>query len=584
MPPKARTASRRRSSSPKSGPSIRDAIAQLLGERASLASRVPQFLRWPPDAFAVAAYLLEETGAYISILSNWPPRLAALHRGPLGGKVDEMTGRRWVAFATDSGKEWRSRATPDVPKSAPPLIGALWQEVRAVLDEALNALPNHKDAVTALICLLTIADDASEGVGVPERRRGAGAKEGEEDDFMENAAVRLWATGYIGRATLCRWVQTDRVVVLPKMRTPESGITIRSLSHHLALARSNVRAIWHQADVPIGAERHNALNLLVVPWPRRVTPMQFAPEPSLDRSMLPDRIDFFSFERRSDGTDAVPVWVELEGLVRQATKIAGKVDGIVFPEMSLSREECSRITERLASFNVNFLIAGVHDEGATPKAPRLNLAAIRVRLEDDGEGLADFEQSKHHRWFLDDRQIVQYGLGTRLDPTKKWWEYTEITERRVHFIALASWLAFSVLICEDLARPDPAGELIRAVGPNLLVALLQDGPQLAARWPGRSAAPLADDPGCSVLTVTSLGMTLLSRPLGGKPASRAVAMWRESGGDALELSLEPDADALLLCLVGRDQTQWTADGRDDGGVTGRIGLAGIHQVTSPTRP
>jgi hypothetical protein len=30
---------------------------------------------------------------------------------------------------------------------------------------------------------------------------------------------------------------------------------------------------------------------------------------------------------------------------------------------------------------------------------------------------------------------------------------------------------WSVLICEDLARQDPAADLIRAVGPNLLIAL-----------------------------------------------------------------------------------------------------------------
>jgi hypothetical protein len=69
-----------------------------------------------------------------------------------------------------------------------------------------------------------------------------------------------------------------------------------------------------------------------------------------------------------------------------------------------------------------------------------------------------------------------------------------------------------VLICEDLARQDPAAELVRAVGPNLLVALLMDGPQLANRWPARYAAVLAEDPGTSILTLTSLGMVERSRP------------------------------------------------------------------------
>ena len=63
------------------------------------------------------------------------------------------------------------------------------------------------------------------------------------------------------------------------------------------------------------------------------------------------------------------------------------------------------------------------------------------------------------------------------------------------------------------AEPEPAAELIRAVGPNLLIALLMDGPQLSNRWPARYAAVLAEDPGTSVLTLTSLGMAERSRPI-----------------------------------------------------------------------
>jgi hypothetical protein len=30
------------------------------------------------------------------------------------------------------------------------------------------------------------------------------------------------------------------------------------------------------------------------------------------------------------------------------------------------------------------------------------------------------------------------------------------------------------LICEDLARPDPVAEIVRTVGPNLVIALLME--------------------------------------------------------------------------------------------------------------
>ena len=123
-------------------------------------------------------------------------------------------------------------------------------------------------------------------------------------------------------------------------------------------------------------------------------------------------------------------------------------------------------------------------------------------------------QQKHHRWRLDKSQITQYGLGAQLDPSCDWWEHHSVRSRDLNFIVARDWLAMSVLICEDLARQDPVSDLLRSVGPNLVIALLMDGPQLASRWPGRYATVLADDPGCSVLTLTSLGMTVRCEPPG----------------------------------------------------------------------
>src|SRR5687768_17746605 len=40
---------------------------------------------------------------------------------------------------------------------------------------------------------------------------------------------------------------------------------------------------------------------------------------------------------------------------------------------------------------------------------------------------------------------------------------------------------FRSLICEDLARQDPIAELVRHVGPTLVVTILMDGPQLKNR-------------------------------------------------------------------------------------------------------
>jgi hypothetical protein len=129
-------------------------------------------------------------------------------------------------------------------------------------------------------------------------------------------------------------------------------------------------------------------------------------------------------------------------------------------------------------------------------------------------------QAKHHRWKLDRSQIEQYEL-TRLDTCKSWWEHIDLSSREFMFCSLGKGRVISVLVCEDLARPDPVGDLIRAVAPNLVIALLMDGPQLKTRWPARYAASLASDPGSSVLSVTSIGMSPV--------ANREPLDWTEAG-------------------------------------------------------
>jgi hypothetical protein len=140
-------------------------------------------------------------------------------------------------------------------------------------------------------------------------------------------------------------------------------------------------------------------------------------------------------------------------------------------------------------------------------------------------------------------------------------EYIEVTNRAViSYYCEKHDYQFTPLICEDLARQDPVGPVVRALGPNLIVALLLDGPQLASRWPGRYASVLADDPGAGVLSVTSLGMTLRADG-SGFPPSRIVALWSEPG-KSRELTLQPEKQSILLTLEKAKTNQWTADGRN----------------------
>ena len=105
-----------------------------------------------------------------------------------------------------------------------------------------------------------------------------------------------------------------------------------------------------------------------------------------------------------------------------------------------------------------------------------------------------YRQNKHHRWFLDAGQIEAYNIAGALHPSVRWWEAMEIPERSVHFLELGGGITVAAVVCEDLARLDGVAELLRSVGPTLVMTLLLDGPQLASRWTSRYAGVLADEP------------------------------------------------------------------------------------------
>jgi hypothetical protein len=108
----------------------------------------------------------------------------------------------------------------------------------------------------------------------------------------------------------------------------------------------------------------------------------------------------------------------------------------------------------------------------------------------------------------------------------------------------------------------PCHEIIRSVGPNLVFALLMDGPQLPGRWGARYASSLADDPGCSVLTLTSWGLVNRMNESRKYKPSRTIALWKdESGAEEIHM---PDCDGpcgILLSLAGQTTEEWTLGGR-----------------------
>jgi hypothetical protein len=155
--------------------------------------------------------------------------------------------------------------------------------------------------------------------------------------------------------------------------------------------------------------------------------------------------------------------------------------------------------------------------------------------------------------------VEQYHLGAALHPHIRWWEAIDVPRQAIQFVEVAE-LVLTSLVCEDLAHNDDIAQLIRSVGPTVVMNMLLDGPQLTSRWTARYAGVLADDPGSAVLTLTSYGLVERSRPAG-LDASRVIALWKDPTRGVREIPLEPGAHGVLLTVCMDRATRFSADGR-----------------------
>ena len=463
------------------------------------------------------------------------------------------------------GAAWRAAAIE--LSDAPDQVVDWWKRLHQSRDVAVAGIRDNAEVCTALLQLSATADEASLGVGLPPSR----------DGYDVLGWIVLDSTG-----SLSQRVDPEIVRVLPKCHTPQVGMTIRSLSHHLSLSSGNdVEPKWYMFK-PHRTEP--ALNLLLVPWPKTLLPGDFRRADGPLKNMDSPAFGFFTYGSRRP---VDPAYVN--GLFEYAQTLVPSVDGVIFPEQSVTESEYERLKDLIVVNKKAFLMAGVGAPAGSGKFGSNYVrfdAAVRIDDDDHDERAGVEPQHKHHRWCLTGPQIGQYGLGRSLDPKTKWWECIDISKRKLAFVSLEPWLTLSVLICEDLARQDPVSELVRSVGPNLVIALLLDGPQLAARWPARYATVLADDPGSSVLTLTSVGMVDLCRGPRRVLESRPVALWKDAlTGGLLELNLPAGADALLLCLGAEYREEWTADGRSDAydgtGMTSYLTLTCVHPIPAP---
>jgi hypothetical protein len=490
---------------------------------------------WPPDLFAIVSSLLVLSGGYCEASCDWPPKI--------GGKT-------WAKSTEDVGLEWRRTFTTKVPKR----VQSLWRTLLLHRQTAIASISKDRPLCRVLLELVAICDEASHGAGVPVDLAFS-------DEFDARIDVLLVTSNNSGNgANLCDLVRGSTVRILPKMHVPQSGLTIRSFSHHLAIVmNSEITPFWHPAG--IAPTENKTLDLLLLPWPLTLTQKNFRQVKPIRATMrnMPKEYGFFEFHHQNPVT-LIP---DVLKIVQHVVSQRGNVDAVIMPESSLSDREYEHLSQVLFNQGI-YLIAGVggakNGDGTTQNCVRFNFPL--------GSHSIPVSQPKHHRWKIDQKQAENYGLS--LPKRKSLWEHIPLGDRSLTFICLRDWLALCVLVCEDLARPDPVGDLIRAVGPNLVIALLLDGPQLERRWSARYATTLADDPGSSVLTLTCAGMTKLSNPPGLKKSNQSrgkIALWKDVRGQAQVIDVA-DGDAALLHIEVTEREEWTADGRTNGGGTG----------------
>ncbi len=519
--------------------------------------------RWPPDVFCVCAAILHASGAYSQVVEDKPPHLR------------KTTSVARAAMLKELGEEWRALSLRKT--RLPEALSTWWKVLLKNRNLPLSGISKNADCCEALLNLLAAADEAAAGVGIfPSNLFGDDSVHKFEDAFGAQAEQELHnglsdGTG----STLCRAIHPSRGRVLPKMHTAQNGLTVRSLSHNLAFCSAHdINPEWLSAAVKTD---HHGLNLLLIPWPRVVDPRQFK---TTRKANIADHVDSSSHGLFTFELGKGPSVSYVSQLLKKAEATVGHVDGIVFPELSMSEAEFGRLSRRFVT-QTRFLIGGIGDSAKGPKICGQNEALwdMKLHLSLSKSIFGRFNQKKHHRWKITKPQIAQYGISSNLHPCASWWEHIAIGERSIAFVSCRRWLTMSVLICEDLARPDPVGDILRAVGPNLIIALLSDGPQLIGRWPGRYAGALADDPGSSVLTVTSEGMSNLSQPTHETESkSDIVALWRDAKSGARELHLPASSSALLLTLSVEYAEEWTADGRGDGDCSGYPILTAVHPI------
>ena len=185
---------------------------------------------WPPDVFALANLVLDHTAGYRFVVAP-----------PAGARWPPLPD--WGSQVRSAGQAWRGALDASEGR-LPELVSEHWAVVTQNRDTPLAAIRSGdaRPLTAALLGLHAMADEACAGVAASGRQPAP-------PSFEARAWKLLQEQGSLSR------ISPTRVRVVPKTNSSARGITIRSLSRHLALSYEAVDVRWRSIGPGPFAER-----------------------------------------------------------------------------------------------------------------------------------------------------------------------------------------------------------------------------------------------------------------------------------------------------------------------------------------
>jgi hypothetical protein len=303
---------------------------------------IEKWLEWPPDIFALTSILLKTTGIYRYVVSPHPENgkrlLSSLYIEERERLAREMQ-RAWYS--------WIVGINPEPPDRLKGYMEKLFDDQCKL---SFDPYPPYEICDT-LLHLHILADAAGEAFGMLTGKT-----------YGRMCAVYFLANFLLGVSGTLSRLPSRYGVVLPKMRTPQGGITPRSLSHHLTFHNSEVAVLWQSIPWidPPGGEK--TINILAIPFPYEMAPQAFRPVDYCGQEDDVARFRYFDYEP----TEAFEC-DKVISLMKEAHREVNRIDIIVFPELALNEKDLKDLQSALEAseyrLQMPMIITGIREKG-----------------------------------------------------------------------------------------------------------------------------------------------------------------------------------------------------------------------------